>query len=207
MFPDITRDDVFRLETRRLWLRWPRATDAVEIARLAGDKDVAYMTARLPYPYGRDAAERFILDTRASNAGGRGIGLIITKKHKPMEPIGAISFRESPRNDALLGFWLGKPYWGNGLATEAAQGMIDTLFTLTQVREVRATTRVINPSSRRVLEKCGFAYEGSGLELLPARGGMESCDRFRLDRKAWASLKGWSMPALQRDETGQALAG
>ena len=28
MFPDLTRDDVFRLETRRLWLRWPRAADA-----------------------------------------------------------------------------------------------------------------------------------------------------------------------------------
>ena len=38
MFPDLTRDDVFRLETRRLWLRWPRLADAQAIVRLAGEK-------------------------------------------------------------------------------------------------------------------------------------------------------------------------
>ena len=48
MFPDLTRDDVFRLETRRLWLRWPRQADAQAIVRLAGEKSVAEMTARLP---------------------------------------------------------------------------------------------------------------------------------------------------------------
>ena len=35
MFPELTRDDVFRLETRRLWLRWPRMADANAILRLA----------------------------------------------------------------------------------------------------------------------------------------------------------------------------
>jgi hypothetical protein len=41
MFPDLTRDDVFRIETKRLWLRWPRVQDAAAMQRLAGDKDVA----------------------------------------------------------------------------------------------------------------------------------------------------------------------
>ena len=51
MFPDLTRDDVFRLETRRLWLRWPRLADVQAIVRLAGEKAVADMTARIPHPY------------------------------------------------------------------------------------------------------------------------------------------------------------
>lgn len=38
MFPELTRDDVFRLETRRLWLRWTRMADASAILRLAGRK-------------------------------------------------------------------------------------------------------------------------------------------------------------------------
>ena len=38
MFPDLLRDDVFRLETRRLWLRWPRAGDVSLVARLAGER-------------------------------------------------------------------------------------------------------------------------------------------------------------------------
>ena len=41
MFPDLTRDDVFRLETRRLWLRWPREADVPSLVRLAGEKVVA----------------------------------------------------------------------------------------------------------------------------------------------------------------------
>ena len=64
MFPDLTRDDVFRLETRRLWLRWPRQADAQAIVRLAGEKAVAEMTARLPHPYPAEAADRFILEAR-----------------------------------------------------------------------------------------------------------------------------------------------
>jgi hypothetical protein len=51
MFPDLLRDDVFRLETRRLWLRWPRAADTALIASLAGERDVAEMTANIPHPY------------------------------------------------------------------------------------------------------------------------------------------------------------
>ena len=54
MFPDLTRDDVFRLETRRLWLRWPRHADGQAIARLAGDKaadDIAGERSRLDEPF------------------------------------------------------------------------------------------------------------------------------------------------------------
>jgi len=201
MFSDITRDDVFRLETKRLWLRWPRAADAPTIVRLAGERAVAEMTARVPHPYPPGDAERFIIDTRASNAGGRGIGLAITTKAKPLEPIGTISLRESARGDALLGYWLGVDFWGRGFATEAAQAIIDTLFTLTHVGEIRASVRVLNPASRRVLEKCGFVGAGSSLELLPARGGMHPCDQYQLDRKVWESLKNWRRPSLDRDET------
>ena len=37
-----------------------------------------------------------------------------------------------------------------------------------------------------MLEKCGFSYLDTGLDLLPARGGLHPCDRFQLDRKTWA---------------------
>ena len=73
---------------------------------------------------------------------------------------------------------------------------MDAAFILAGVRQVEASVRVINPASRRVLEKCGFRYEGTVLQDAPARGGMISCDRFRLDRKTWVSLKQWRMPRL-----------
>ncbi len=51
MFPDLARDDVFRLETTRLWLRWPRVADAAAIERYSSRWEVARCTARIPHPY------------------------------------------------------------------------------------------------------------------------------------------------------------
>ncbi|MBL7406437.1 N-acetyltransferase, partial [Escherichia coli] len=64
MFPDLTRDDVFRIETRRLWLRWPTAKDRDAILKLAGDPSVAAMLARVPHPLPAPAVDAFLLQAR-----------------------------------------------------------------------------------------------------------------------------------------------
>lgn len=53
-----------------------------------------------------------------------------------------------------------------------------------------ANSRTINPASRRVLEKSGFAFTGTALKDLPARGGRHPCDFFRRERRSWASGHG-----------------
>src|SRR5215213_3768917 len=90
MFPDLTRDDVFRLETGRLWLRWPRQADAPAILRLAGEKAVAEMTARVPHPLRARDAEEFILKARQENADGVALSLAIAPKGDPNALIGAV---------------------------------------------------------------------------------------------------------------------
>ena len=69
---------------------------------------------------------------------------------------------------------------------------------------------MVNPASRRVLEKCGFAFQGSGLMAFPARGGVFPVDRFRLDRRSWQSLKSWSrtgfVPRRAQEETALAAS-
>lgn len=191
MFPELTRDDVFRLETRRLWLRWPRMADANAILRLAGEKAVAEMTASIPHPYPSQAVEPFIFGARKGNALGEHLMLAITPRSKPNELIGMIGAHAQATGVPFIGYWLGAPHWGKGYATEAVQGLIDSLFSLIDVAAVEADTRVINPASRRVLEKSGFRAEGSFLKSLPARGGLFPCEQFRLDRSTWAALKSW----------------
>ncbi|WP_306223886.1 GNAT family N-acetyltransferase [Bosea beijingensis] len=192
MFPELTRDDVFRLETRRLWLRWPRMADANAILRLAGEKAVAEMTASIPHPYPPQAVEPFIFGARKGNALGEHLALAITPRSKPNELIGMVSAHRQATGVPFIGYWLGTPHWGKGYATEAVQGLIDSLFSLIELPAIEADTRVINPASRRVLEKSGFRSEGSFLKSLPARGGLFPCEQFRLDRSTWAALKSWS---------------
>lgn len=186
MFPDIARDDVFRLETRRLWLRWPRVADAKAVERYSSRWEVARMTSRIPHPYPPGEAERFIFTAREANALGRDLILVIAPIRGKREPIGMLSLESRREGRLTLGYALAPEVWGKGFATEAASAAIEAGFTLTNAVEMLATAHVENPASRRVLDKCGFTHTGAGLEGAPARGGMVPCDRFRLRRADWA---------------------
>jgi RimJ/RimL family protein N-acetyltransferase len=205
MFPDLTRDDVFRIETKRLWLRWPRVQDAAAIERLAGVKAVAEMTGTVPHPYPRGEAERFIFEARKGNATGQSLQLSIAPRGAPEKFIGLIGARMKAPDRADMGYWLGEPHWGKGYCTEAAQAIVDAIFAYTEVTEMTASARVINPASRKVIEKCGFQFVGSDMAEAPARGGRVAVDRFRLQRSTWASLKSWREPRIEIDRRSLGL--
>lgn len=200
MFPDIARDDVFRLETSRLWLRWPRVADAPAIARYSSKWEVARMTARIPHPYPPGEAERFIFAARQANAAGRDLILVIASNRGKRDPFGMISLESRREGRLTLGYALAPEAWGKGFATEAGRAIVEAGFLLTEAIEILSSIRPDNPASRRVLEKCGFEHMGSGFEGAPARGGMVSCDRFRLERSAWAIAHGqWAPNAASTD--------
>jgi len=184
MFPDLTSDDIFRIETKRLWLRWPRAMDAVAIKNFAGLAEVAQMTAEIPHPYPAGEAERFILQARADNSNGRGLVLAITQKNNG-SAIGIVAAHADQRSEVEIGYAVAPSHWGKGIATEAVKALIDTVFRVAAAEKIVANSRVTNPASRRVLEKCGLNYIDTGLDMLPARGGLHPCDRFDLDRNTW----------------------
>ena len=200
MFPDLTRDDVFRLETQRLWLRWPRAADAAAITAFASRPEVAQMTAAIPYPYPAQEADRFIFEARADNAAGRALHLALTLKGGPRTVVGLVSAIAEGQREAEIGYAIAPEMWDQGYASEAAQILVDTVFALTPAQRILANTRVNNPASRAVLEKSGFVYVDTGLDPLPARGGLHPCDRFELGRAHWRTA-GRALPAMthQRD--------
>ena len=201
MFPDLARDDVFRLETPRLWLRWPRICDAAGIHKFCSQWEVARYTARIPHPYPPGSAERFIYASREANASGRELTLVMAPIRGKSDAIGSISLESRGADRLALGFALAPEAWGKGLATEAAEAMIDTAFGLTPTVEILASVRVENETSKGVLEKCGFALLGTGLQGAPARGGMVECHSFRLARADWAGA------TARRREAAAGLAG
>ncbi|MCI0598007.1 MAG: GNAT family N-acetyltransferase [Beijerinckiaceae bacterium] len=187
MYPDLTRDDIFRIETKRLWLRWPRASDAAAITSFASLAEVAQFTASIPHPYPPGEAERFVLRARADNASGTALILAITQKTGARQTIGLLSAMPAAARGIELGYVLAPALWGKGLTSEAVKSLVDTVFRLTMANCIFANSRVNNLASRRVLEKTGFAFVDAGLDFLPARGGMHPCDRFQLDRRTWAA--------------------
>ena len=187
MFPDLARDDVFRLETARLWLRWPRGSDAAAIERFCGLWEVARYTARIPHPYPPGSAERFIYAAREANASGRDLTLVMTPRKGKRDAVGSISLETRGADRLTLGFVLAPEAWGKGLATEAAQAMVDTGFALDRLR-----SRSWPASGSRTPPRA--ACWKNAASRSPARGckarrraaGMVECHSFRLGRDAWA---------------------
>ena len=174
------------LETERLQLRAPRLGDAKIVAALANDRRIAENTARIPHPYRRADAEDFI--TEANQAGGENV-FVVTLRDGGM--IGACGMITAAGQSPEIGYWLGAKFWGKGYATEAVRALIDHAFTDLDCDALQSSARVTNPASRRVLEKCGFQWTGAGLLRIRALSSSAPIDRFRLDRRLWASLKSW----------------
>ncbi|MGO9740297.1 MAG: GNAT family N-acetyltransferase [Roseiarcus sp.] len=200
MFPDIARDDVFRLETARLWLRWPRAADAPAIHRYSSRWEVARYTARIPHPYPPGSAHRFVYAARDANANGRDLVLVIEPRAGRRDVVGAVSLEAHSADRLMLGYALSPDVWGRGFATEAVAAIVEAGFSLSRSVEIYADVRVENPPSRRVLEKNGFDHVSTGPQGAPARGGLVACDRMRLLREAWIARR-----AAAREASAEAL--
>jgi RimJ/RimL family protein N-acetyltransferase len=174
------------LETERLTLRRPTLADVKAIAGLANDRRIAENTRRLPHPYSQDHAIDFVRATANEN---RGTVFLIENNFAPAGMVG-IDWREADAPE--LGYWLGVEHWGQGFGTEAARAVIDFTFEEFDVEQLMSGARVTNPSSRNILEKCGFQWSGVELHRFEALGSSTPVDRFRLSRSVWSSLKNWN---------------
>lgn len=157
------------IETRRLALRAPRPEDAPRLVALANDPDIARMTLRMPSPYSVAHAEEFLANVAAQDPRKGSTFLI---EHEDQGPVGVIGLFNDADPVPETGYWIGRPYWGRGYATEALQGALSWARSRWRKRALVAGHFVDNPASGRVLEKAGFLYTG---EVRPglsrARGG------------------------------------
>ena len=186
------------IESHRLVLRKPTCDDAETMAILANDVRIAENLSTLPHPYGVDDARAFIENTEVSPA--RVNFGIYRKRAGGSDFIGIIGLMPRDGERHNLGYWLGQPFWGQGLATEAARALVDFAFSHLEAPAISGSTRVANGASRRVLEKCGFQYVGQGMGPSLFYRGMVPVDRFRLERRVWQSLKEWRDASYARME-------
>lgn len=168
------------IRTPRLLLRPLRPADAAAVAALMNDWDVVRMTGTLPFPYRIGDAYRFI--DRAGQRGPLEWAMVTDRL------IGCIGASKG------LGYVLGRAYWGQGYATEAATAALDAYFAVPLHRSIAASANPENAASLRVLEKLGFVRIGRSLKPCKARGHDCLVIDTTLSREAWRAATAGPAP-------------
>jgi len=170
------------IQTNRLLLRSLELSDAPDIQRLAGDRNVADTTLNIEHPYEDGMAERWVRSTQQKVSSGELVNFAITLLANGSF-LGAIGLHHDEHgNQGELGYWIGKPYWNQGYATEAVQGVLDHAFETLKLDRVYAAHFTRNPSSGRVMQKAGMLYEGSQLGPTVKWGVMENLELYGVNR-------------------------
>jgi RimJ/RimL family protein N-acetyltransferase len=163
--------------SERLFLRPAFPEDSGAILAGIGEEAVVRNLSRAPWPYTLDDARAFAAlpqDPRLPHflVTLPGVGVI-----------GAAGLGEQ-EGDAELGYWIARPHWGQGYATEAARAVLRIARTLGHTRVV-AGHFTDNPASGKVLRKLGFVSTGrAGQRHSLARGGAAESAEYALDWEA-----------------------
>lgn len=172
------------LTTERLTLRPFAKEDAAELHRLINDWEVCRTLAAVPFPYSRDLADEWIASSHASLAEGRAWHLVITGQEGEKEVVvGGVGLRlDKDARTGRLGYWVGRRFWGHGVASEAAGKLARWAMANLNLDRLEATVATDNPGSIAVLRRIGFRHVGEGMEHFLARGGEQKVLRFEATR-------------------------
>jgi RimJ/RimL family protein N-acetyltransferase len=161
--------------TERLLLRPGWAEDAPALAHAIGEEAVVRNLATAPWPYGEEQARRF-LEMPADPTEPR--FLIFARTGGAPRLVGGCGISPAPEGGMELGYWIARPYWGLGFATEAGRQLVRIARAMAMPR-LTAGHFVDNPASGAVLRKLGFRSTGKVAPRLSlARGGEAPCALF-----------------------------
>ena len=144
------------LETPRLLLRPLTLADADQTQILFPHWEVVkHLHSRIPWPYPADGARQFYQQVELpAIARGEHWTWSIRLKSDPDQLIGSISLMKGEHENR--GFWLGLPWHGRGLMTEASDAVTDFWFNTLKYPVLRVPKAIANAASRRISEKQGM---------------------------------------------------
>lgn len=171
------------LRAPRLLLRAFRPSDAGAVRVLAMDRDVADGTVELPHPYELTHAVEWIAGHQRQFECRVAATYAVTRMADGVL-LGAAALTFDAAHDAAeLGYWIGKPYWGAGYATEAVRTLVAWGFDEAGLNRIHAGHFPENVRSAAVLRKVGLRYEGRSRERVKKGGAYRDLDRYALLRR------------------------
>jgi len=140
-------------------LRHWQAGDEEVLPRLANNRRVwRNLTDRFPYPYERADAIEWIGHSNRDPANAQNFAIVLDD-----EVVGGVGFErltDLNTRTAEIGYWVGEPFWGRGIATAALARATERAFGDFDFLRLQAGVLEWNPASRHVLEKVGYSLEG-----------------------------------------------
>jgi 8-oxo-dGTP diphosphatase len=160
------------LRTGRLLLRRFQPADAEALHTLINDWRVCRTLAEVRYPYEREQADAWILETEAQLRAGTGCHVAITGQEVEEEIlVGGVGLRlDAAERAGRLGYWVGARFWGHGVASEAAGRLARWAMANLDIDRLIATVDRDNLASMVVLRRIGFHESGEAVQDFSGRG-------------------------------------
>lgn len=161
----------FSIDTNRLTLRRWRDDDAEALYRYASDPDVGPIAGWSPH----GSVENSLEIIRTVFAAPETYAVVLKETNEPIGCCG-IMFSNSLHTakmqptEAEIGYWIGKPYWGQGLIPEAVKALLSRCFNDLGLGSVWCGYYEGNNKSKRVCEKCGFKYHHTNHDIVSPLG-------------------------------------
>lgn len=147
-----------RIIGERVVLRRPTKKDIPFFVEYCNSRDIARWIPVMPHPYTKKDAEWFVKDCAEKWKTDKNYQYAIEVEG---ELAGMIGLNRKEKGVAELGYWIAKPFQGQGITTEAARLVIDNAFKHMKLHRIEAKFLSGNEGSRRVMEKIGMTYEGT----------------------------------------------
>jgi len=148
------------IEGKEFILRPFMVSDKEDLVKYGNNKNISdNLRDRFPYPYTLEGAEWFINSVLSDNDPVKNFVIEIHG-----EAAGAISFwpgEDVYRLTAEIGYWLGEPFWGRGIMTEAIMKVVTHIFDNFNIKKIFALPFATSAGSMRALEKAGFKKEAT----------------------------------------------
>jgi RimJ/RimL family protein N-acetyltransferase len=156
--------------TDRLLLRPGWTEDAPALASAIADEMIVRNLAKAPWPYRLRDAEAFLAQPRDPVLPSF---LIFERTDGAPRIVGACGLSRRPSGLVELGYWIARPHWNRGFATEASSAVI-AIARMLGLAQLEGSHFVDNPASGRVLEKLGFQPVGITAPRMSCARGSEA---------------------------------